>query len=252
MVKALKILCLVLVCMVLVLFMFAFIRSDFKFSNMTAKLMRDEEYELKEISKINIDVTSSDIKIYESEDDKIKVKIYSDEKDNIKIVEDEKELSIINKQKGAVCFGFCFGNRRIELYVPKTYEGAFKIKATSGDIISNITTFNDYDIKVTSGDIQIDNVKALTGKATSGDIEIERLDSYINFQTTSGDINIDLVTLTKNSSIKVTSGDIEINKVTNAYVDASVKSGDVSVSNNDRKAEFELKIKTTSGDVTVR
>lgn len=251
MVKALKIISLLLVCAVLVLFMYAFIKSDFKFSNMTAKLVKEEEFELKEIEKISVSVKSSDIKIYESDDDKIKVKVYSDERDNITITEEEKELIISNKQKGIVCFGFCFGNRRIELYVPKTYEGAFDIKATSGDIISNIDTFNDYNIHVTSGDIQIDNVGAFTGKATSGDIEIERVNKYITFQTTSGDIDIDMVTLTKNSSIKVTSGDIEINKVTNAYVNASAKSGDINVVNNDRMAEFELTIKATSGDIDV-
>ena len=251
MVKAIKITLLILVCLCLVAFMYAFIKSDFKFSNMTAKLVFDEQYELKDIESINIDVTSSDIKIYESSDDKINVKIYSDDKDNIKVNEDEKTLSIVNKQKGAVCFGFCFGNRKVELYVPKDYLGKFDIHATSGDIVSSLATSNDYNIRVTSGDIKIDNVNSLTGKATSGDIEIERLNSYINFKTTSGDIDIDIATINKDSSIKVTSGDVEINKFSGAYVNASAKSGDINVSNNDRHAEYELTITTTSGDIEI-
>ena len=55
----------------------------------------------------------------------------------------------------------------------------------------------------------------------------------------------------ENSSIKVTSGDVEINKLTGAYVDASAKSGDIKVKDNDRLAKYELIIKTTSGDVEV-
>ena len=131
------------------------------------------------------------------------------------------------------------------------YEGKFDINATSGDIKSELLTYNDYTIDVTSGDIELENINSLSGKATSGDVEIKKINSYINFKTTSGDIEIDDLTLTRDSSIKVTSGDVTIDKCTNAYINTSVKSGDIDVNKNDRHAEYELKITTTSGDIEV-
>lgn len=251
MIKAIKITLLVLVCVCLVGFMIAFIKSGFDFSKMKAELVYNESFESENIDTILVDLRSSDVNIYESDTDKFVVKIYSDKKDGIDVNKTEKELKIINKQKTQVCFGFCFGNRKVEIYVPNTYNGKFDIHTTSGDIRSDLETYNDYKIKVTSGDIQIDKIKSLTGSATSGDLEIKEISSSINFKTTSGDIEIDMFDVKENSSIKVTSGDVEINKLTGAYVDASAKSGDIKVKDNDRLAKYELIIKTTSGDVEV-
>ena len=231
--------------------MIAFMKSGFKFSNMKATLVYDETFELDDIDNIVVNVKSSDINIYEYAGKEINVTIYSDKKDKISVNKNGNELVVNNKQKSPVCFGFCFGNRKIDIYVPKEYEGKFTIDATSGDIKSDLETYNDYKIKVTSGDIKIDKVKSLSGRATSGDIEIKEINSSINFKTTSGDIEIDIFDAKADSSIKVTSGDVEINKLTNAYVDASAKSGDIKVKNNDRHAPYELTIKTTSGDVEV-
>ncbi|MBR5662351.1 MAG: DUF4097 family beta strand repeat protein [Bacilli bacterium] len=251
MIKAIKITLLVLVCLCLVGFMIAFIKSGFDFSKMKAELVYDEKYEADGIKTILVDTKSSDINIYESDDEEIKIKIYSDKKDKINVNKTDNEISIVNKQTSQMCFGFCFGNRKIDIYVPKTYEGKFEIKTTSGDIKSDLETSNDYKIKVTSGDIKIDRVNSLSGSATSGDIEIKEISSSINFKTTSGDIEIDMFDVKANSSIKVTSGDVEINQLTGAYVDASAKSGDIKVKNNDRHADYELIIKTTSGDIEV-
>ena len=251
MIKALKITVLVLICLALVGFMISFIHSGFNFSNMKAELVKEEEIELADIKNISVIAKSSDINIYDTDGEKVIVKFYSDKKSNIDITTEEKELKIDSRQKGSICFGFCFGNRRIDVYVPKTYDGKFTIKTTSGDIKSELDKNNDYEIKVTSGDIKIDKLKSLVGSATSGDLEIEEISESIDFRPTSGDIDIDIFDVNKNSSIKVTSGDVEINKLTNAYVATSVKSGDVKINGNDRHAKYELVIKTTSGDIEV-
>ena len=253
MIKAIKITILSLLCICLVGFMVTFITSGFKFSNVKYKLVLDEKYELNNKKKISINVKSSDINIYESRDDKIKVEIYSDDKKNVKVEETDEGL-LIEDKKSKSCIGFCFSfnsGKKINLYIPKEYEGKFNINATSGDIKSELLTYNDYTINVTSGDIELDNINSLSGKATSGDVEIEKINSYIDFKTTSGDIEIDDLTLTRDSSIKVTSGDVTIDKCTNAYINTSVKSGDIDVNKNDRHAEYELKITTTSGDIEV-
>ena len=250
MVKAIKITLLSIVCVALVCFMVALIRNGFSFENMKRKLIYNETYEVTNIEEIKIKSRSSDINIYEADDDKITVKVYGQEKNKVDVTNEDGKLTINLKNKSTVCFGICLGNK-MEIYLPKDYEGSFDIETTSGDIESELKTYNDYTINVTSGDIELNNVKSLVGHATSGDIEIDKLSSYIDFKTTSGDIDIDEFTVNKNSSIKVTSGDVTIKKCENAYVEASAKSGDIDVNKNDRHAEFELKIKTTSGDIEI-
>lgn len=251
MVKALKITILSLICIALVFFMIAIIKGGFDFTDMKSELIFEKSYELNNINLIDVNVKSSDIYIYESDDDNINIKVYGREKDKALVNEDENTLSIELNNKSNVCIGFCFGSRKIEIYVPTSYEGEFKIKATSADIKSDLKTYNDYNIVVTSGDIELNSAASLTGKATSGDLEINDINKYINFKATSGDIEIDNFIVNKNSSISVTSGDITIDKCKNAYIDASAKSGDIEIKNNDRHAEYELKINTTSGDIEI-
>lgn len=250
MVKAIKITLLSIVCIALVLFMVTLINNGFKFENIKPKLIFEETYEITDINKIDVFVKSSDINIFESEDDKIKVEIHGSNKDRVIVDNKDGSLSIDVKRKKKVCIGICYGNK-INIYVPKEYEGAFNIESTSGDISSKLQSYNDYKIKVTSGDIKLNNVKNLSGKSTSGDVEINNISESINFVSTSGDYDINYFEVNKDSSIKVTSGDVEIDTLKNAYVNASVKSGDIDIKKNDRYAEYELKIKTTSGDIEV-
>ena len=129
-----------------------------------------------------------------SNDDSISVKVYAKSKKNIDLYKDEDNNIVINqeKRKGSICVGFCFGNYNvIKIYLPKDYDGKFNIKSKSGDITSDIDNYLAFNVKLTSGDIDIKNIKSLVGRTTSGDIEIKDLSSYIDFKTTSGDIEID-------------------------------------------------------------
>ena len=250
MVKVIKITLLSIICVALVGFMITLIHNGFNFKNMKRKLILNETYEAANISKVKVESKSTDINIYEAEDDKFKVEVYGDDDTDPEVSNEDETLSINLKNKTRVCFGICLGSK-INIYVPKDYEGKFEIETKSGDILSELKTYNEYKIDVTSGDITLNNVKSLEGHATSGDLEIDKINNYLKFKTTSGDIEIDEFEVNQNSSISVTSGDVTIDKCTNAYVDASVKSGDIDIKKNDRHAEYELKIKTTSGDVEV-
>ena len=61
------------------------------------------------------------------------------------------------------------------------------------------------------------------------------------------------MTITNDSKIEVISGDVVINKSSdNFYCDAKATSGDVKIKDNNRRAEYELKIRAKSGDIIVR
>ena len=252
MAKAIKITILSLLILILVGVMVSFISGGFKFKDMKGKLVYDESYALSEVNNINLDLRSHDVEILESEDENVKVQIYSKNKDSITLKKDSENNIVVNQKRENICVGLCFvSNMKVIVYLPEEYKGKINIKATSGDIKSTIENELAYNIKVTSGDVEIDNAKSLVGKTTSGDVQIGKLTSHIKYQTTSGDFEIEKFTVKKDSSIKATSGDVKIETLENAYVDADATSGDIKVKNNDRHAEFELKINTTSGDIDV-
>ena len=114
-----------------------------------------------------------------------------------------------------------------------------------------ITTTIQTKIKTTSGDTSVGEVTDLSIHTTSGDINVKKVNKELHIDLTSGDITIREANLSKDSSIKTVSGDVVIEKTNEIYVDAHATSGDIDIFNSDRKAQVELKINTTSGDIEV-
>ena len=219
-----------------------------------------------EFNAINVDTDSLDVRIIKSNDEKVNVKVY-DKKDNkVSIEVENNTLNIEETVKDSICF-MC-GKREAIISVPeKEYD--LVVQSTSGDVESRINLnnatiivtsgdtelrkVNDLSMIVTSGDIDVEEVNNVTIVSTSGDVEIGKINSRLDIQTISGDIDIDDLTITEDSKIEVISGDVIINKTSNNfYCDAKATSGDVKVKDNDRRSEYELKIRTKSGDIIVR
>ena len=223
-----------------------------------------------EVNKLNIVTTNNDVKIEEKDVENIEVRIY-DRKD-AKPTAEVKDNTLYIDNKDEVRIGFSFGilgNSRIEITVPKGTTYDLKVDGTSSDVDSLID-LKEVNIDTKSGDITLKNTinttidttsgdiktgktsKSLYVKTTSGDISADEVNGKLTLNTTSGDIKINKVNLTSNSSIKVTSGDIVIGKTNDIYIDAHAISGDIKVNTNNRKSDYELKINTTSGDITVK
>ena len=241
-------------------------KINFNFTIKKAELIYDENIN-EDFEKINVETKSLDVKFVKSQSDEVNVKIYDKKNNDATVNVDNNTLNIVSKNESN-CFGFCFNYKsEIVISLPeKDYDviingtssdisseinlGNVDIKLTSGDIKLNET--NICNIKVKSGDVNINNVNKLDLESTSGDVKIGSINESLNIETKSGDININELNLNTNSKINVTSGDININKVlSNIYFDTKVKSGDVKIGNNDRHAEVELSINTISGDIRV-
>ncbi len=268
---------LLLVCLViaLVIAMVLLLRGDnnrfsfFHFKGDT-KIIVEQEYSREEIKKIVADTSVSDIKIVPSENEKTKVVIYGEETDKVKSELEQNTLTISAQKKNRICFGFCFfGKEEIIIYLPeneikeielKTISGDIKvstslkanttIKTTSGDVSLNSAA--DVDIHTTSGDINIGDVKNVSIVSVSGEIQGNKIEGKSKISTTSGDIKINQFQCKENSEIKSVSGEVEINNVENAYIETKTVSGDSEIANNDRKSEYTLFIKTTSGDIHIK
>lgn len=247
----------------------------------------NETFNIDDIEKLDVNLIAFDVTVRNSEDDKVRVIINGreDRKDKISISNDSNALKINESQWKSFCFGFCFWNDEVIIYLPKDYNTEIKIKNTSGDIVFLDSYLSDMNIQSVSGDIKILEALNLQVKSVSGDVSIIKGD-HVEVNTTSGDISVDKALVSKISSvsgeirigetgnveldtisgdidindlvvegtsnIETKSGDVKIGKINETYVETKTTSGDVSINYNDRKSENTLKIKTISGDIVVR
>ena len=237
-------------------------KLDFSKTELVYDRYIEETFDSMEIS-----TNSLDVRIVKSNDEKVNVKIYDREKENTIIKVENNKLIIKSENKNLLCF-LCYDKRRVIISVPQK-EYNLVLNTSSGDIISELD-LNNTTISVTSGDIYLKKVNEFTMSSTSGDVKIEevnninanlisgdiiigKINNSLDIKTASGNINIGTLTITKDSTIKATSGDITIYKSSNnTYFDANTTSGDIKISNNNRKSEYKLKIKTKSGDIKVK
>ena len=211
-----------------------------------SKLIYDENI-TEPFNNIQLSTKSLDIELVKSNDLNANVKVYDSKSNELSVKVEDNTLKIENDRQTSWCF-FCFGDSKVIISLPeKEYD--LVVNATSGDIESQVdlnnativTTSGDIDftkvnelvVTVTSGDIEINEANDITITSTSGDVEIGKINNSLNIETTSGDIDIDDLTIMKDSNIKVTSGDVKI-------------------ANNNRHAEYELKISAKSGDIIVK
>lgn len=258
---------------------------NFKFeSNLSKNLIIDENYNI-EFNKVLIDSDSSYINILESDDDSFRVIAYGED-DSVSVKNDSNELRITSK--GNVCKSiFCvnFSIAKIEVYIPSGYSNIIKIdnrygdtevggfsladvriKGDCGDI--NILSANKVDVDNSFGNILINSANIVKADAKCGNIEIEKvlkLDANNNYgdievkqvldnfviTNDCGDVEIKSAILKNDSSITSSLGSIDIDEINKVYIDAKTDLGDVDIANNYNKSDITLKIRNSSGDITV-
>lgn len=130
------------------------------------------------------------------------------------------------------------------------------LKTVSGDIDTNNIDTKELSITSTSGDITLEKIETKNSKikTISGSIEIESITGKIKTNTVSGDVDINNLLVTNNSSITTTSGDIDIkmDKTSTCIINTKTVSGDVdSINNIGKDSNLFLELKTTSGDISI-
>lgn len=228
------------------------IKLDFMFGNRNMVLVDNYTTEAININKIYLNLNSTDVEIIDSIDNNVKVEYYSNRDNNAKIEYEDGVLSVNEEKYDTSCIGICNTRRKVVVSVPSEFKTDYEIKLKSGDLKSSIDlSDNNMAISTMSGDIKLNKVGNISMATMSGDVEIESIVGSIAISTMSGDVRIYDFNILSNSSITTMSGDVKANHLTESYVEASSKSGDIKVSNVDRKSDIVLKINTTSGDISV-
>ena len=229
------------------------------FGDNTAMIF-EKEYNPEELNNINVDVSSSNVKIEKADIDKIKITAYGEKEDKIKEVMNENELSITKENTKIFIFTMLYWCREeIIIQVPNNCDEEFNIKTSSGDIIvpdlegDNIQlktasgkiqcgNINNGNIETSSGDILIGNGNEVTLKASSGNIKAGDFNKLLA-EASSGDIEIG--TISEDAKVKTASGIITLNGANKLKAEAI--SGDIKINSIENNCE----ISSTSGNIIV-
>jgi len=217
---------------------------------------------------ISIDGVSLDVKIETADYYGYEIETYEDQRTSAKV--ENGTLTITQEKKDKNCILFCFyperHNDTVKIFVPDSFEcSSVNIKLVSGD--TNINNIKCQDAKLTSvsGNIGLDKVlfDKLFSKTVSGGFTAEDLSTKsAEITTVSGDIKLD-GRPEGETNLKTVSGGIMLNSVlkSDEYAkEATTVSGDIKVgdtsakpyNDNPDKASNKLAAKTVSGDIKMQ
>lgn len=224
------------------------------------KVDSNEEFSSDDISKIVMDISSWNIEVMASNDDKIHVnyKGKAENSSDVQIKQKDKTL-MIQQDDGSeknVAEQFSFGEAgKITLHVPKNAKILWEVNNGSGDVELETVVSSDFSLNNDSGYIVMSGLTAESAKINSQSGDIKITDS--SFADSDIHVKSAYVTL-KNTDIGKAdiltgSGEVNVNGI-NAYDSLSVEtdSGDISLSHETMPDNLSFNISSSSDDVTVQ
>lgn len=243
------------------------------------------------IESLTLGTVFEDIRLIYEERSDIEIKyfgVFSSQNENKEpslILVDKGEATFIVNWKKLVGRS----NGKMVVRLPKTFDKDLTVDAVSADVDADSLLADGLQVSLVSGDVEVSkmDVTSAVFNSVSGDIDIQDLRTdQIIFESTSGDIhvysgdcgaievgtisgdmNFDLGDQEGDISLKSTSGDVVLDMTANSWLDITTLSGDISIENQSKTIEnedkkkikenlgsgtYQLKIKTTSGDIVLR
>ena len=224
------------------------------------KVDSNEEFSVDDISKIVMDISSWNIEVLVSSDDKIHVdyKGKVERNGDVQIAQKDNTL-MIQQDDGSeknVAEQFSFGEAgKITLYIPQNAKILWELNNGSGDVEMEAVAISDFSLNNDSGYIVMSGLTAECAKmnSQSGDIKItDSSFSDSNIHVKSAYVTLKNTDIGK-ADILTGSGEVNINSI-NAYSSLTVEtdSGDISLSHETMPDNLSHNISSGSDDVTVQ
>lgn len=224
------------------------------------KVDSNEEFSVDDISKIVMDISSWNIEVLVSSDDKIHVdyKGKVERNSDVQIAQKDNTL-MIQQDDGSeknVAEQFSFGEAgKITLYIPQNAKVLWELNNGSGDVEMEAVAISDFSLNNDSGYIVMFGLTAECAKmnSQSGDIKItDSSFSDSNIHVKSAYVTFKNTDIGK-ADILTGSGEVNINSI-NAYSSLTVEtdSGDISLSHETMPDNLSYNISSGSDDVTVQ
>jgi lia operon protein LiaG len=233
-----------------------------------------------DISRIEIDLSSSDVTVNSSDTDEITVEMYGKISKKLK-----KKLTLDVQEKGQTLkiglagedqiifnIGVLIVDTNVEVFIPQKMYDSIKIETSSGDILTQDLKAKETIFETSSGDITAKNLYTEVNRfhSSSGEMELSNVTGDIEAESSSGDMIIDYVNANGNLDAKTSSGDVTVsyqNESNSLAIDFQGSSGEGDVSLDGVKYEeksensirgvigsgsFKLKVETSSGDFSLK
>lgn len=211
-----------------------------------------------DVSTITMDLSSWDVTVTASHDDKIHIEHKGKVKDTNEIQMTAKDGKLTIRQNAPeknMIEQFSFGRAgKIELYIPEDCQIPLDIKNGAGDMELRTVRISDLNLDNDSGHISISGLTAqnITMDSVSGDIEltgssctdtqIQAESAYVTLK------NMDI----QSASISTSSGEVSVSHI-NTYDRLSIKTntGDIALSHETTPDDLSYAISSGSDDVTI-
>lgn len=250
----------------------AALRSDF--NKLNTRKYETNTYEISEdFNKISIDVTTSEVMLAPSENDKCIVKCFEEDKlkHSVKVEDGTLRIKTIDTRKWYDHIGISFRTQKVTVYLPKNeYESLLietdtdnvevpkdfsfeniKISGDTSDIFCYASASGVAEISTSTGNIKMDSISAdrINLSSSTGNISLDSAVSKgeIKIKTDTGLILLADVNC-KNLITKSDTGDISMKNITaDESISAESDTGDVRFKNSDAAS---ISVKTDTGNVT--
>lgn len=227
------------------------------FSFETVKLIESKEIKGNHINSIQINTSSTDIKVVPSESKKIKVEFSGEVSKRLKdiydlvIKENEGQVEIEVENKALFMYlGIPVMRLKLEVQVPKKEYKELIVRASSGDIQIKEVRGKELSFTTSSGDMDISNVTGVTisAEASSGKIVMKDTEATsLEYEASSGDISLE--NIRGDIDVITSSGKIElINEELSGNLVAEASSGDVKVSYKEMHDGLLIDFRASSGN----
>lgn len=210
-----------------------------------------KEVEMTDTSMIDLELISSDVTITPENRETILIEYHTYDNGTKLDITDGRTLYI--EEYSNKPYVMMSRSPKLNMYVPEDYTGALKLSSASGEVNLSDFTFENLDIHVSSGNIDLRNIDATTAsiKNTSGEITIDTMTTEkADIVATSGTIRV--TDFIGEISGKNTSGNtrFELRELV-GDIDFDVTSGNITIDFIDGNIDALLNLRTTSGDVDV-
>ncbi|CAG9610798.1 DUF4097 family beta strand repeat-containing protein [Pseudoneobacillus rhizosphaerae] len=233
-----------------------------------------------DISRVKIDLSSSDVTVHSSDTDEITVemngKISKKLKKKLKLDVQEKsktlKIGLAGEDQIKFNIGVLIVDTNVEVFLPQKIYDSIQIDTSSGDILIQDLKAKETIFDTSSGDIIARNMYTEVNRfhSSSGEMELSNVTGDIQAESSSGDMIIDYVNANGNLDAKTSSGDVSVtyrNEPNSLAIDFQGSSGEGEVSlkavSYEEKSEnsirgvigegfYKLKVETSSGDFSLR
>lgn len=208
--------------------------------NRDTQVIYDNSFDSADISKMVITSEFGDIDIKQSTDNKIRVVANGYDEKLFNLTTEADTITVTSKTDDHKTRIFNpFGNLRnigtdIEVYLPSSCLEKLDISSNLGDV--DISSLTDID---------------LTVNCDLGNIEAKSLSGKFGLHTDMGDVEIERINITDDSSATSNMGDIEIEHTNNIKINYSTSMGKCVIKHNNSSSNITLTATTDMGDVEI-